>query len=186
MEREAVVESLLRQRGEILGGLGGGGGIQLDPDLPALGEGDHCHRIFGHLLLLGAGPTNTQGERHEGDENDEPHHTPTSSGANRTSISIIAYIRPAAQRRPPRMRSVPPSGRVERLCKRDPTAETSPSSPMSTTARRRWSMRCCGNPASSGPTRRCPSGSWIPSRSSGKRGSRSWPRTRRSATGTSS
>ena len=38
------------------------------------------------------------------------------------------------------------------------TSATSRSSPTSTTARRRWSTRCCGSPAPSAPTRTSPSG----------------------------
>ena len=58
---------------------------------------------------------------------------------------------------------------------------TSRSSPTSTTARRRWSMRCSGRAASSARTRRSSSGSWTRTTSSARRASPSSRRTRRCA-----
>src|SRR5690606_28804281 len=62
------------------------------------------------------------------------------------------------------------------------TCETSPSSPTWTTARRRWSTPCCARLGHCTRGARWPTASWTRWTSSGRRASRSSPRTRRSAT----
>src|SRR6266542_2172233 len=62
------------------------------------------------------------------------------------------------------------------------TSATSRSSRTSTTARPRWSTRCCGSRGHSARTRRLLTGCSTPVTWSGRRASRSWPRTRRSPT----
>ena len=59
------------------------------------------------------------------------------------------------------------------------TCATSRSSPTSTTARRRWSTRCCASRACSAPTSRSSIASWTRAISSARRASRSWPSRRR-------
>ena len=62
------------------------------------------------------------------------------------------------------------------------TCATSPSSRTSTTARPRWSTRCCGSPARSARTPTSTSGSWTPTTWSARRASPSSRRTPRSST----
>ena len=64
------------------------------------------------------------------------------------------------------------------------TCATSPSSPTSTTGRRRSSTRCSGSRGRSARTRTSTSASWTRPTSSARRGSRSSPRTRPCSTAT--
>ena len=101
--------------------------------------------------------------------------TPINSGLARAARSRGSTASPPPRQdhscTPPRLRPPPAA-----------TCATSRSSRTSTTARPRWSTRCCGSPVRSASTSTSTSERWTPVTSSARRASRSSPRTPRCGT----
>src|SRR2546426_1311390 len=189
VEDQTVVEALLGQRDEVLHRLGRVLGEELDLDHAALLHGDlgrlfHARGSFLGLCGFGGLGPGARGRRERDDHRGQQHQSDFHE-CSPPRAGIGRHYAPGTKVRARSTRcGIGKIHATVTTCKSVTTFATSPSSRTSTTARPRSSTPCSGSRASSGPTSTWSSASWIPSTSSARRASPSWPRTRPFITGT--